>query len=464
MLKNNIKASSMFTKGINYLPQKIQFMNGNVSEYYYDAAGAKYKVRYLTAPFPVQLPLGEVTDFDSESFYSEMDISETYYCGNFIYENGVLSKVLTPEGYLRISSTSAWGWVNGVYKVITTYTPEYNYFLRDHLGNTRAQLIPSGSTMAVVDTKNYYPFGQQHSADPCAEFFGYSNPATNPYLYNGKELDRMHGLNWYDYGARWKDLGWTSVDPLCEKYYWISPYAYCMNNPIKYVDPDGRDGMVTGTGLKSDPFIVTANYYYKNGDLNKDQVEGLNSAVDTYNKSGGKNGVEVKNADGSTSYVKYNLSAQGVDDVKEARAGTAFETTSGETQYYGNIVGTNPSGSGVDFGNADNFEVNFNVGKINEGVAGGMNSYSLNKGVAIHEIGHNLGGEHSDGTSVMDIVNGEERTSQMGGTTTTFYSYPSMSNKFTKIIFNRRDTSRPVPTVVNGVTYLSGEGRLWTRK
>ena len=32
-----------------------------------------------------------------------------------------------------------------------------------------------------------------------------------------------------------------SVDPLCEKYYWISPYAYCLNNPVKYVDPDGKD-------------------------------------------------------------------------------------------------------------------------------------------------------------------------------------------------------------------------------
>lgn len=31
-----------------------------------------------------------------------------------------------------------------------------------------------------------------------------------------------------------------SVDPLCEKYYWISPYAYCLNNPVRFVDPDGR--------------------------------------------------------------------------------------------------------------------------------------------------------------------------------------------------------------------------------
>lgn len=32
-----------------------------------------------------------------------------------------------------------------------------------------------------------------------------------------------------------------SIDPHCEKYYWISPYAYCLNNPIKYIDPDGKD-------------------------------------------------------------------------------------------------------------------------------------------------------------------------------------------------------------------------------
>lgn len=31
-----------------------------------------------------------------------------------------------------------------------------------------------------------------------------------------------------------------SVDPLCEKYYWISPYAFCLNNPVRFIDPDGR--------------------------------------------------------------------------------------------------------------------------------------------------------------------------------------------------------------------------------
>ena len=53
----------------------------------------------------------------------------------------------------------------------------------------------------------------------------------------------MHGLNTYDYGARQHDpilARWDRIDPLCEKYYNVSPYNYCLNNPIKLVDPDGK--------------------------------------------------------------------------------------------------------------------------------------------------------------------------------------------------------------------------------
>ena len=53
----------------------------------------------------------------------------------------------------------------------------------------------------------------------------------------------MHGLNTYDYGARQYNpiLGrWDRMDPLCEKYYSISPYVYCVNNPVNAIDPDGR--------------------------------------------------------------------------------------------------------------------------------------------------------------------------------------------------------------------------------
>ncbi|MBO4596306.1 MAG: hypothetical protein J5676_00300 [Bacteroidaceae bacterium] len=63
---------------------------------------------------------------------------------------------------------------------------------------------------------------------------------------NGKELDRTHGLDWYDYGARNYDAFlpmFTSIDPMCEKYYYVSPYVYCGNNPIIAIDPTGCDSV-----------------------------------------------------------------------------------------------------------------------------------------------------------------------------------------------------------------------------
>ena len=61
---------------------------------------------------------------------------------------------------------------------------------------------------------------------------------------NGKELERQIGLDIYDYGARRYDAAtcrFTTMDPLAEKYYSTSPYAYCVNNPVRYIDLAGRD-------------------------------------------------------------------------------------------------------------------------------------------------------------------------------------------------------------------------------
>ena len=65
-----------------------------------------------------------------------------------------------------------------------------------------------------------------------------------PYKYTGKELDPMHGLYTYDYGARQYDPAttlWDRMDPLCEDNPEVSPYVYCGDNPVVRYDPDGMD-------------------------------------------------------------------------------------------------------------------------------------------------------------------------------------------------------------------------------
>ncbi len=87
----------------------------------------------------------------------------------------------------------------------------------------------------IIQEDHYYPFGLTMK--------GLGKEGSNPWKYNGKEEQDELDLGWYDYGARMYDaaLGrWGSIDPLSDKYHSISPFAYVANNPIKFIDPDGR--------------------------------------------------------------------------------------------------------------------------------------------------------------------------------------------------------------------------------
>ena len=80
----------------------------------------------------------------------------------------------------------------------------------------------------------YVPFGEVFIEER-------NNTWNTPYLFNAKEFDEETGM--YYYGARYYEPKlslWMSVDPLEEKYYNSSSYAYCNNNPIRFIDPDGR--------------------------------------------------------------------------------------------------------------------------------------------------------------------------------------------------------------------------------
>ncbi|HOX77392.1 MAG TPA: RHS repeat-associated core domain-containing protein, partial [Bacteroidales bacterium] len=99
---------------------------------------------------------------------------------------------------------------------------------------------------------DYYPFGME------IPVYGNSD---NQLKYNGKELQTEAGLEWYDYGARFYDpvLGrWHVPDPLAEKHFEYTPYAYAFNNPITYIDPIGLDTVAATTAqpIKQDDVVV----------------------------------------------------------------------------------------------------------------------------------------------------------------------------------------------------------------
>jgi RHS repeat-associated protein len=141
------------------------------------------------------------------------------------------------------------------------------YYHSDHLGS--ASLI-TNLDGEVVQHVEYIPFGEVFIEER-------NNKWNTPYLFNAKELDEETGL--YYYGARYYDSKaslWLGVDPMWEKYQGISVFAYCANNPIRYIDPTGMDWYqdeggntiwYEGSENKEGYTNIGANYTYREGNL-----------------------------------------------------------------------------------------------------------------------------------------------------------------------------------------------------
>ena len=135
----------------------------------------------------------------------------------------------------------------GGYATITDGLVTFHYYTQDYLGSNRA--VVNGSTGAIEQTVAYYPYGSV-----IADLGTGSD--RQPFKFGGKELTLQNGLNEYDFGARQYYPAvphFTGVDPLCEKYYWLSPYLYCANNPVNAVDPDGKETTLWATRLPGAP-------------------------------------------------------------------------------------------------------------------------------------------------------------------------------------------------------------------
>ena len=169
----------------------------------------------------------------------------------------------------------------------------HRYYVQDYLGSTRAVVDESGN---VLQSTAYYPSGVPLTPNSLT-------PQTIK-LHTGKDFFDLQGAGWYDNHARYYDClipTFKSQDPLAEKYPWLSPYNHCANNPMRFVDPDGknpiynREGYLIGTadnGIQGTPIIMDEKNFNDKITFEEAQkfdlgVAGLlnNDAIKRYNES-----------------------------------------------------------------------------------------------------------------------------------------------------------------------------------
>ena len=139
-----------------------------------------------------------------------------------------------------------------------TTREETFFYHSDHLGST-SYITDDHANITQYDA--YLPYGELLVDE-------HSSSEDLPYKFNGKQFDEETGL--YYYGARYMNPMasiWYGVDALTEKYPTMAGMIYCMNNPVRLVDPDGNDSYYTKNGdyigsnnKKSDLIYIVSSY------------------------------------------------------------------------------------------------------------------------------------------------------------------------------------------------------------
>jgi RHS repeat-associated protein len=209
------------------LPSQIVFTDNRSITFIYDATGKKLR-----------------KTVNGNGMTEQRD-----YLDGIEYKDGKPDQFLHSEGSLRRDEKG---------------TFQYYFVLRDHLGNTRVTFADLNQDdeinekEEIVQINHFYPFGLNMEGN------WNGKDGANKYQYNGKEWNDDFGLGWNDYGARFYDPAmarWQTVDPLSEKYVGWSPYNYTMNNPICFIDPDGRsvDNTIVTNEDGSKQFTIVDN-------------------------------------------------------------------------------------------------------------------------------------------------------------------------------------------------------------
>ena len=252
----------------------ITFSNGFKTKYIYDAAGNKLRITHESV----------VTN-------------TTDYIGNFVIEDGKLSKYLFDGGYCSFDNNQ---------------NPTFHYYEKDHLGSIRMVVNENGT---IEQVNHYYPFGGVYGD------LSY-NAEIQKSKYIGKEFDHMHGLDLYDHGARMYDaakVAWDRVDRHGEKYTQLSPYLYCGNNSLVNVDADGKRVKTIYFKDKEDPQWYRSSKSFYLAMMQFAQTDFGKQILSDFTPKGSY----FFGVKGNGKYSKYDLELQEID-ITEPEKKTAY--------------------------------------------------------------------------------------------------------------------------------------------
>lgn len=239
MTRNLNKGIIKITYNVLNLPEYIYMKNNEFIHNVYDADGNKLSMDINGCSYDVKIPESGSVQGDLDSIkithwtgtglknYS----TPIMYSGDFVYKTATVKKD-QKHGTSVPSFEDEWEDQLELEKIdfgegyLLQHSLLYAYdYIKDHLGNIRF-LVQNGK---IVQANNYYPYGGFYSDD--------SNEYQYRWRFGGKELNRKVDI--YDWGFRNYDPTngmFTTIDPMCELNYGMTPYSFANNTPINYTD------------------------------------------------------------------------------------------------------------------------------------------------------------------------------------------------------------------------------------
>ena len=197
--------------------------NSHINYYYYDDSGNRIRRKIYGAANEFQLRDNK----GRELAVYDMNTGRVKYYN--LFGNGSLGRAEANWDSIWVEDPRS---QNPGYWSYSRTDSRY-YYIKDHLGSIRITIDEAGN---VVNAQDYYSFGGILRSYETGGLSG------ERYKFTGKERDTETS---YDYfGARYYDSGlgrWLTPDPMADKYPGWSPYNYCLNNPLKNIDIDGKE-------------------------------------------------------------------------------------------------------------------------------------------------------------------------------------------------------------------------------